>query len=216
MEYFYSICRVPREVIVAGQRTAHTLRYAKHLSVNDRMLHYVICYVLIPKDSNHSQISDLEMQIMFAIKNKIKINWILTMMYHLRQQISLSTRLPYGRLISSFLEKTDLDLNREPTIVMKENVNEINSITIIKNTGIIRSGPNTYRYRDSESASPSNYTIPEGGITNEFLYITMMNQHRETTRAINSLRQLVLDSQDHHEENVEEDEEGSEEMSDEE
>lgn len=137
MEYFYSICSVPREEIIVGQRTARTLRYAKHLSVNDRMLHYIIYYVLVPKDSNHSQISELEMQIIFPIKNKIRINWILTMMYHLRQHMSLSTRLPYGRLISRILEQTDIDLNREPAIRMKESVNAINGLTITKNTRII-------------------------------------------------------------------------------
>lgn len=192
MEYFYSICRVPREQVMAGQRTARTLRYAKHLTVNDRMLHYIIYYVLVPKDSKHSQISELEMKIIFAIKNKIRINWILTMMYHLRSHLSLSTRLPYGRLISRILEQTDMELYIEPTIRMKESVNAINGSTITKNTRIIRNEDNSYSYQDAEPAAPINFLIPDGGITNEFLYLTMMNQHREmldhhreTSRAIN-------------------------------
>lgn len=71
LEYYYSICRFPRVVVVSGQRTSRTLCYAKNLSVDDRMLHYVICHVLLPKDSNLSQINDLEMQVIFAVKNKI-------------------------------------------------------------------------------------------------------------------------------------------------
>jgi hypothetical protein len=42
--------------------------------------------------------------------------------------------------------------------------------------------------------SSSNFPIPDGGITNEFFYTTIMSQHRETTRAIKSLRNLVLSS----------------------
>lgn len=119
MEYYYQICRFPKETVVANQRNACMLCYVKNLTVSDRMLHYVIGYVLIPKDSNHSQVNDLEMQIMFAIKNRIRVNWILTIMYHLQQQLSLSTRLPYARLISRILEMTELDLNREPFTKMK-------------------------------------------------------------------------------------------------
>lgn len=216
MEYFYSICRVPREQVMAGQRTARTLRYAKHFTVNDRMLHYIICYVLVPKDYNHSQISELEMQIIFAIKNKIRINWILTMMYHLRSHLSLSTRLPYGCLISRILEQTDMEIDRESVVRMKISLNEINGATITKNTGIIRNEDNSYSYQD---AAPVNFQIPDGGTTNEFLYLTMMNHHREmlnhhreTTRAINSLRQLVLNSQETHgEENMVDEEDDEEE-----
>lgn len=136
-------------------------------------------------------------------------------MYHLRQHLSLSTRLPYGRLISRILEQTNMDLNREPAIRTKVSLNEINSLTITRKTGIIRSDDNSYRYQDSEPAAPSTFPIPEGGITNEFLYLTVMNQHRETTRAINSLRQLVLDSRAIHGGNNVVDEEGTEDVEEE-
>lgn len=168
------------------------LCYAKNLTVSDRMLHYVIGYVLIPKDSNHSQINDLEMQILFAIKNRIRVNWILTIMYHLQQQLSLSTRLPYARLISRILELTEMDLIRETCTKMKSTTNEINEITIFKNTRIIKDIDGTYRYADDGQASNQAFPIPEGGITNEFLYTTMMTQHRETSCAIASLRNLIL------------------------
>ncbi|KAI5425061.1 hypothetical protein KIW84_031020 [Lathyrus oleraceus] len=156
------------------------------------MLHYVICHVLLPKDSNLAQINDLEMQVLFAVKNKIRINWLPTMMYHLKQQLSLKTRLPYGRLISRILELTDMEIGREPFIAMTTTANEINNVTIMKNTGIVQSNDGSYKYDDGSSSS--NFPIPEGGITNEFLYTTMMSQHRETTRAIKSLRNLVLSS----------------------
>lgn len=173
MEYYYQICKFPKETIVANRRTARMLCYAKNLMVSDRMLDYVISYVLIPKDSNHAQINDLEIQILFVIKNKIRVNWILTIMYHLQQQLSLSlslsTRLPYARLVSRILELTEFDLNREPSTKMKPTKNEINEITIVKNIGILKDVDGTYKYADEGLASNQAIPIPEGGITNEFL-----------------------------------------------
>ncbi|KAI5444474.1 hypothetical protein KIW84_012925 [Lathyrus oleraceus] len=112
------------------------------------MLHYVICHVLLPKDSNLSQINDLEMQVLFAVKNKIRINWLPTMMYHLKQQLSLKTRLPYGRLISRILELTDMEIGREPFLAMTPTTNEINGVTIMKNTGIIQCNDGSYNSRN--------------------------------------------------------------------
>lgn len=114
------------------------------------------------------------------------------MMYHLKQQLTLKTRLPYGRLISRILESTDMEIEREPFIAMSTTANEINGVTIMKNTGIVQCNDGSYKYVDESSSS--NFPIPKGGITNEFLYTTMMSQHRETTRAIKSLRNLMLSS----------------------
>ncbi|KAI5405692.1 hypothetical protein KIW84_052453 [Lathyrus oleraceus] len=129
------------------------------------MLHYVICHVLLPKDSNLSQINDLEMQVLFAVKNKIRINWLPTMMYHLKQQLTLKTRLPYGRLISRILELIDMEIGREPFIAMTTTANEINGVTIMKNIGIVQCNDGSYKYDDGSSSS--NFPIPEGGITND-------------------------------------------------
>lgn len=114
------------------------------------------------------------------------------MLYHLKQQLTLKTRLPYGRLISRILESTDMEIGREPFIAMTTTANEINGVTIMKNTGIVQCNDGSYKYDDGSSSS--NFPIPKGGITNEFLYTTIMSQHRETARAIKSLRNLVLSS----------------------
>lgn len=46
----------------------------KNLSIIDRILHYFILYILMPKHSNRSKISDTEMQIICAVKNRLKVN----------------------------------------------------------------------------------------------------------------------------------------------
>ncbi|KAF1865905.1 hypothetical protein Lal_00033365 [Lupinus albus] len=47
---------------------------AGYLTLEDRLIHYFLSYVILPKISNHSQISDIELQLMYAIKFNIKIN----------------------------------------------------------------------------------------------------------------------------------------------
>ncbi|KAF1884321.1 hypothetical protein Lal_00033494 [Lupinus albus] len=48
---------------------------ARYLKLEQRLLHYFLSYVIFPKFSNHSQISDIELQLMYVIKYNIKINW---------------------------------------------------------------------------------------------------------------------------------------------
>ncbi|KAF1888962.1 hypothetical protein Lal_00039561 [Lupinus albus] len=44
-----------------------------YLTLEDRLLHYFLTYVILPKFSNHSQISDIKLQLMYAIKFNIKV-----------------------------------------------------------------------------------------------------------------------------------------------
>lgn len=85
-----------------------------------------------------------------------------------------------------------MEIGREPFIAMTTTANETNGVTIMKNTGIVQCNDESYKYDDRSSSS--NFPIPDGGITNEFLYTTIMSQHRETTCAIKSLCNLVLSS----------------------
>ncbi|KAI5395887.1 hypothetical protein KIW84_062174 [Lathyrus oleraceus] len=123
------------------------------------MLHYIICHVLLPKDSNLSQINDLEMQVIFVVKNKIKVNWLPTMLYHLKQLLTLKTRLLYGHLISRILESTDMVIGREPFIVMTTTANEINEVTIMKNTDIVQCNEGSYKYDNGAIKSLRNLVL---------------------------------------------------------
>jgi len=47
------------------------------LTVEDRMLVYLITYIFTPRSSNHAQVTDDDMQIVYGLKSGIKMNWIL-------------------------------------------------------------------------------------------------------------------------------------------
>ncbi|KAF1870540.1 hypothetical protein Lal_00025672 [Lupinus albus] len=87
---------------------------AGYLTLEDRLIHYFLSYVILPKFSNHSQISDIELQLMYAIKFNININWarmIMNRMWHVRDSQSL---LPYAIFITKILEHFGVSLD-EPT-----------------------------------------------------------------------------------------------------
>ncbi|KAF1872217.1 hypothetical protein Lal_00038001 [Lupinus albus] len=82
-KFYLSICRIYKEEIERRkqQRIDETVKnrdilFAGYLTLEDRLVHYFLTYVIFPKFSNHSQISYIELQLMYAIKYKIKINWI--------------------------------------------------------------------------------------------------------------------------------------------
>ncbi|KAF1894339.1 hypothetical protein Lal_00027187, partial [Lupinus albus] len=58
---------------------------AGYLTLEDCLIHYFLFYVILSKFSNHSQISDIELQFMYDIKFNTKINWtkmIMNQMWH--------------------------------------------------------------------------------------------------------------------------------------
>ncbi|KAF1885971.1 hypothetical protein Lal_00037359 [Lupinus albus] len=45
------------------------------LSVENRLLHYIIAYILVQRNTNHAQPTVNDLRFMYAIKNNVMINW---------------------------------------------------------------------------------------------------------------------------------------------
>ncbi|KAF1891560.1 hypothetical protein Lal_00015159 [Lupinus albus] len=82
-----------RDILVVG-----------NLNLEDRLLHYFLSYVIIPKFSNHSQINDRELQLMYALKHNLEINRVLRVMRHMWSVRETNSPLPYAIIISKILE----------------------------------------------------------------------------------------------------------------
>lgn len=198
LEYFVSISRGTRASLMSRQKSepSRVVILVNLLSVSDRMLHYVLAYVLVPKHSYHAQVSELEL--IRALKMNMKINWAYVIYHHMKHQLSLIGGLPYGRVISRILEFHDVQLQREPNTPMAARNCEINEITATKNTDIIIEPNGVFRYKDTVASSAPPPT-PEGDITNYMLYnkmcsieTTMNHNHSVTQHGIKSLRKLFL------------------------
>ena len=96
------------------------------LFVEDRLLHYVICWIIAARGSNHAQISEDDLVMMAAIKNSIKVDWV-----HVVEDIMLKTRrlveykYPYALFVSRVLERFEVPVDGEAREFTRE-IHEVN------------------------------------------------------------------------------------------
>ncbi|KAF1885956.1 hypothetical protein Lal_00018497 [Lupinus albus] len=132
-KFYLSICRIPKEEIERRKQQSlgetvknRDILSAGYLTLEDRLIHYFLTYVILPKFSNHSQISDIELQLMYAIKFNIKINWakmIMQQMWHVRDSQSL---LPYAIFITKILEHFGVSLDGETKVALNLRESKVN------------------------------------------------------------------------------------------
>ncbi|KAF1884276.1 hypothetical protein Lal_00042928 [Lupinus albus] len=124
-KFYLSICRISKEKIKRRKQQSlgetvknRDILSAAYLTLEDRLIHYFLTYVILPKFSNHSQISDIELQLMYAIKFNIKINWtkmIMQQMWHVGGSQSL---LPYVVFITKILKHFGVSLDGETKVAL--------------------------------------------------------------------------------------------------
>ncbi|KAF1866095.1 hypothetical protein Lal_00043523 [Lupinus albus] len=78
-KFYLSICRIYKEEIERRkqQSLGETVKNkdilsAGYLTLEDRLIHYFLSYVILPKFSNHSQISDIELQLISCTRRTYK------------------------------------------------------------------------------------------------------------------------------------------------
>ncbi|KAF1869439.1 hypothetical protein Lal_00022907 [Lupinus albus] len=124
-KFYISICRISKEEIERRKQRSlgetvenRDILSAGYLMLDDRLVHYFLTYVILPKFSNHSQISDIELQLMYAIKFNIKINctkMIMQEMWHVRGSQS---PLPYAIFITKILEHFGVSLDGKTKVAL--------------------------------------------------------------------------------------------------
>jgi hypothetical protein len=212
LNYFVEISRGTHDDLIGRQsQSSRVIKYAKSLTVSDRMLHYVLAYILVPRHSNHAQVTDFDVFLIKALKMGWDINWSYLFFYHLKHQLGLAGGLPYAYFVSKLLAYFNVPLENEEYLEMDEQLCEINKTTITKNTGIVLAPDGTYRYRDELDVAS-----PEGGYSLESLHHEMMSMklqmnsnHHQAMRGINKLLKLYRSKSFFEEEEDVEMEEGS-------
>ncbi|KAF1867992.1 hypothetical protein Lal_00042386 [Lupinus albus] len=102
-----------------------------NLNIEDRLLHYFPSYVIIPKFSNHSQINDIELQSMYALKHNLEINWAWTVMRHMWSVRETHNSLPYAIIISNILEHFGVSTASESKITLNTRESKIDEDMIM-------------------------------------------------------------------------------------
>ncbi|CAL0324654.1 unnamed protein product [Lupinus luteus] len=160
-EVYKSFLRGPH-LYIQGELTK-----AGSLSVENRLLHYLIAYILVQRNTNHAQPTVNDLRFMYAVKNNVMINWpeeILKVMYSV--STSQSKLLPYSIFISRVIEYLHIDVS-DTIIIEYTDKDHLVDESLIHKMGIYKYG-NTWKYQedhttvDIELSSDEDQTGTEG------------------------------------------------------
>ncbi|KAF1877087.1 hypothetical protein Lal_00033643 [Lupinus albus] len=166
--FYLSICRIPKEEIVRRKQQSlgetvknRDIPSARYLTLEDRLVHYFLTYAILPKFSNHSQISDIDLQLMYAIKYNIKINWakmIMQQMWHVRGSQS---PLPYAIFITKILEHFDISLDGETKVALNLHKRKVD-IEVVHKMGFVLDPitRRTHKHRTDHQTAPTDQPEP--------------------------------------------------------
>ena len=72
---------------------------------------FIISWILTPRGSNHSTLSEEDLLLIYCIMNKVKINWVHAIKEHMKKAMRLCDfHYPYAILISKFLHYFEVDI----------------------------------------------------------------------------------------------------------
>ncbi|KAF1872100.1 hypothetical protein Lal_00012321 [Lupinus albus] len=167
-KFYFSICRISKEEIERRkqQSLGETVKNsdilsAGYLTLEDRLIHYFLSYIILPKFSNHLQISDIELQLMYAIKFNIKINrnkMIMNQMWHVRGSQS---PLPYVIFITKILEHFGVPLEGETKMALNLCESKVD-IEVVHKMGFVIDPVTrrTYKHRTDCQLAPTDEPEP--------------------------------------------------------
>ena len=84
------------------------------LTAEDKILVYLITYILIPRSSNHAQVTDDNLHIVYDLKSGIKINWVLLIEdIMLKSPHLVDYEFLYVVISSRFIDYFNVDVSNE-------------------------------------------------------------------------------------------------------
>ncbi|KAF1883520.1 hypothetical protein Lal_00014713 [Lupinus albus] len=123
------------------------LTKAGSLFVENRLLHYIIAYILVQRNTNHAQPTMNDLCFMYAVNNNVMINWpeeILKIMNSV--SLSQSKLLPYSIFISRIVDYLHIDVS-DTIIVEYIDKDHLVGESLIHKMGIYKYGT-TWQYQE--------------------------------------------------------------------
>ena len=123
------------------------------LKLDERLIAFIVSWIITPRRSNHSTLSEEDLLLIYCIMNKVKLNWIHIIKDHMQKAIRLSEfHYPYAILISKFLHYFEVDIEEELDEILKPS-SWINSGSLSK-MGFTKIGGG-WVSKDGDQAGPS-------------------------------------------------------------
>lgn len=128
-------------------------------SIDDRMLHYFLVYVVVPRFSNHCTITDPEMMLLYSIKTHFHVDWGHSILSHMMSHDEHAEGLPYAHLLTKIFRHFNVNLENELCFSMEKPSFMISIKQINRKMGVIFN-PRTLeiKYLDNEDEEPQQET----------------------------------------------------------
>ncbi|KAI5410593.1 hypothetical protein KIW84_055925 [Lathyrus oleraceus] len=110
---------------IVGANPERNSRLAGIFTIDDILIHYFLTYFIVPKFANFSTVNDCEMQILYAMKNNIHVNWAYVILNHLAMRNEFACGFRYAHLYTYVLKQNNLNLVGERVLEMVPPDNEI-------------------------------------------------------------------------------------------
>ena len=102
------------------------------LKLDERLLALIVTWILTPRGSKHSVLTEEDLVYIFCITKKVKINWIHIIKEHMQKAMRLGDyHYPYAVLISKFLLYFEVNLEDETSELVKS-TQELNNGSLSK------------------------------------------------------------------------------------
>jgi len=95
------------------------------LKLNERLLALIVTWILTPRGTNLSVLTEEDLVYIYCIMNKVKINWIHIIKDHMQKSMRLSDyHYPYVVLIYKFLLYFEVNLEDETSELVKSTLED--------------------------------------------------------------------------------------------
>ncbi|KAI5415910.1 hypothetical protein KIW84_041084 [Lathyrus oleraceus] len=86
-------------------------------------------------NSNHCNITDMEMQVLYMVKNDITVNWSRLILHHMMTHTTKLKFLPYDWFITRIMEQFNIDFDDVEYSIMDTKCHKISIKNVDKRTG---------------------------------------------------------------------------------
>jgi len=92
---------------------------AGSFTIKCRIMHYVLCRVLLPKSTNLAQVSEEDSILLWAFQTGRQIDWAHLVRYRVHKALWANAPLLYPHLVTLFLQHFNVPLKDEPFVKVK-------------------------------------------------------------------------------------------------
>lgn len=134
-DFYYSLCRFSEEEIRRKrQRSASSSNRDSfgtgNLTVDNRLLHYFLVYIIYQKSFNHATVTELDLEMMYGFIHNESVNWASVIMHSMLSHTTLTGALPYAFAVTRILKHFKVDLSNEFKVGVTITDNQIDLLSL--------------------------------------------------------------------------------------